>query len=173
MKKIILFFVLFSLILSMSCSKKPAADDFDRTYTMVFVPASEVEESTAFQSLMDIVSDLTGLKFNFISVTDYNAAVEAMRVRRADIAWFGATTYVIAAEIANAEAFAAGVPKGQEDAGYYTYFVVRKESPIQTLEDAKGSVLALNHIGSTSGDYIPQSELLKVGLDINNRDHFK
>jgi len=140
---------------------------------MVFVPASEKAEASDFKSLMDIVTKLSGVNFNFIKVTDYNAAVEAMRAGRADIAWFGAATYVIAANLSNAEAFAAGIPKGQKDAGYHTYFVVRNESPIRTLSDAKGKVLALNHVGSTSGDYIPQVELLKAGLDINNKQDFK
>ena len=144
-----------------------------RTLNMVFVPASEKAEASDFKSLMDIVTKLSGVKFNFIKVTDYNAAVEAMRAGRADIAWFGAATYVIAVDIANAEAFAAGIPKGQKDGGYYTYFVVQKDSPIKTLSDAKGKVLALNNIGSTSGDYIPQVELLKAGLDIHNKEHFK
>ena len=144
-----------------------------RTLNMVFVPASEKAEASDFKSLMDIVTKLSGVKFNFIKVTDYNAAVEAMRAGRADIAWFGAATYVIAADIADAEAFAAGIPKGQKDAGYYTYFVVQKDSPIKALSDAKGKVLALNNIGSTSGDYIPQVELLKAGLDIHNKEHFK
>ena len=144
-----------------------------RNLNMVFVPASEKAEMNDFKSLMDIVTKLTGIKFNFIKVTDYNAAVEAMRAGRADIAWFGAATYVIAADIADADAFAAGIPKGQKDAGYYTYFVVQKDSPIKNLSDAKGKVLALNHIGSTSGDYIPQVELLKVGLDTDNKEHFR
>jgi len=144
-----------------------------KTLNMVFVPASEKAEASDFKSLMNIVTKLSGVKFNFIKVTDYNAAVESMRAGRADIAWFGAATYVIAVEIADAEAFAAGIPKGQKDAGYYTYFVVQKDSPIETLSDAKGKVLALNNIGSTSGDYIPQVELLKAGLDIHNKAHFE
>ena len=148
-------------------------NDTDKTLNMVFVPASEKSDANDYKDLMDIVTKLTGLKFNFIKVTDYNVAVEAMRAGRADIAWFGAATYVIAADIAQAEAFAAGVPKGKMDAGYYSYFVVRKDSKIQTLSDAKGHILALNHIGSTSGDYIPQVELLKVGLNIRNKEHFK
>jgi ABC-type cobalamin transport system ATPase subunit len=146
MKKLLVAFVL-TLSFCMLFTGKVEA----RKLNMVFVPASEKSEAGEFKSLMDIVTKLTGIKFNFIKITDYNAAVEAMRAGRADIAWFGAATYVIAAEIANAEAFAAGIPKGQKDAGYYTYFVVRKESPIKTLADAKGKVLALNHIGSTSG----------------------
>ena len=168
MKKlgVIVLTVLVTCLLLISSAKA-------RTLNMVFVPASEKAEAGDFKSLMDIVTNLTGVKFNFIKVTDYNAAVEAMRAGRADIAWFGAATYVIAADIADAEAFAAGIPKGQKDAGYYTYFVVQKDSPIKTLSDAKGKVLALNNIGSTSGDYIPQVELLKAGLDIHNKEHFK
>ncbi len=152
---------------------KPGTEKAFRTLNMVFVPASEKADASAFQSLMDIVSEQTGLTFHFIKVTDYNAAVEAMRAGHADIAWYGAATYVIAADIAEAEAFAAGIPKGKESAGYYTYFVVRKDSPIKTLADAKGKVLALNSIGSTSGDYIPQVELLKAGLNVKNKDHFE
>ncbi|MHC4187084.1 MAG: phosphate/phosphite/phosphonate ABC transporter substrate-binding protein [Planctomycetota bacterium] len=150
-----------------------ASKETFRPLNMVFVPASEKAMASEFKSLMDIVAQLTGIKFNFIKVTDYNAAVEAMRAGRADIAWFGAATYVIAADMADAEAFAAGIPKGQKDAGYYTYFVVKKDSPIKTLADAKGKILALNNIGSTSGDYIPQVELLKVGLDIHKKKDFE
>jgi phosphonate transport system substrate-binding protein len=169
MKKLILLIV-FSCFISTAgfCIKNSF-----RTLNMVFVPASEKSDAGEFKSLIDIVSKLTNLKIDFIKVTDYNAAVEAMRAGRADIAWFGATTYIIAAEIANADAFAAGIPKGQEDAGYYTYFVVKNDSPITRLADARGKILALNSIGSTSGDYIPQVELLKNNLDIKNRTHFR
>ena len=97
---------------------------------------------------------------------DYNAAVEAMRAGRAHIAWYGGKTYVKAAEIAQAEAFAAGVRPGEKDAGYYTYFVVKKDSSLKKFEDLKGKVLSLNTIGSTSGDLIPQVELSKINLSV-------
>ena len=93
---------------------------------MVFVPASEKGDENDYDSLIKIVEDLTGFKINFIKVTDYNAAVEAMRAGRAHIAWYGGKTYIKAAEIADAEAFAAGVRPGEKDAGYFSYFVVKK-----------------------------------------------
>ncbi len=170
MRKVVMF--LIAVLVLMFNVSNLWANEF-RTLNMVFVPASEKAEASEFESLIDIVTKLTGLKFKFVKVTDYNAAVEAMRAGRADVAWFGAATYVIAADIAQAEAFAAGIPKGQKDAGYYTYFVTRKDSPIKKLSDAKGKILALNNIGSTSGDYIPQVELQKVNLFVHNRDHFK
>jgi len=145
----------------------------DKNYKMVFVPASEKGDESDYISLITITEKLTGLNIDTIKVTDYNAAVEAMRAGRAHIAWYGGKTYVKAAEIANAEAFAAGVRPGEKDAGYYTYFIVKKNSKLKEFKDVKGKVLSLNTIGSTSGDLIPQVELSKINLSIENKDHFE
>ena len=144
-----------------------------KKFNMVFVPASEKGDENDFLSLIKIVNKITGFEINFIKVTDYNAAVEAMRADRAHIAWYGGKTYIKAAELANAEAFAAGVRPGEKDAGYHTYFVVRKDSKIKQFSDIKGNVLSLNSIGSTSGDLIPQVELAKINLSVKNKKDFK
>jgi len=165
MKKFILIFILVLFTSNLNAEKN--------TYKMVFVPASEKGDENDYASLISITEKLTGLKIETIKVTDYNAAVEAMRAGRAHIAWYGGKTYVKAAEIANAEAFAAGVRPGEKDAGYYTYFVVKKKSKIKKFSEIKGKVLSLNTIGSTSGDLIPQVELNKINLSIKNKNHFK
>jgi phosphonate transport system substrate-binding protein len=144
-----------------------------KKFNMVFVPASEKGDENDYKGLIEIVNKLTGYKINFIKVTDYNAAVEAMRADRAQIAWYGGKTYIKAAELANAEAFAAGVRPGEKDAGYFAYFVVKKDSDIKKFSDVKGKVLSLNSIGSTSGDLIPQVELVKINLSTTNKDDFK
>jgi len=144
-----------------------------KKFNMVFVPASEKGDESDYTSLIQIVEDLTGFKINTIKVTDYNAAVEAMRAGRADIAWYGGKTYIKAAEIADAEAFAAGVRTGEKNANYFAYFVVKKDSKIKEFSDIKGKVLSLNSIGSTSGDLIPQVELAKINLSTTNKNHFK
>jgi phosphonate transport system substrate-binding protein len=164
-KKIILTVLIALIAFSIQADEK--------TYKMVFVPASEKGDESDYTSLISITEKLTGLNIETIKVTDYNAAVEAMRAGRAHIAWYGGKTYVVAAEIANADAFAAGVRQGEKDAGYYTYFVVKKNSKLNKFEDVKGKVLSLNSIGSTSGDLIPQVELNKINLSIKNPDHFK
>ena len=144
-----------------------------KKYNMVFVPASEKGDENDYKSLIKIVNRLTGFEINFIKVTDYNAAVEAMRANRAHIAWYGGKTYIKAVELASAEAFAAGVRPGEKDAGYFTYFVVKKDSKIKKFLDVKGKVLSLNSIGSTSGDLIPQVELAKINLSTTNKSDFK
>ena len=144
-----------------------------KKFNMVFVPASEKGDESDYKSLISIVEKLTGFEINTIKVTDYNAAVEAMRAGRADIAWYGGKTYIKAAEIADAEAFAAGVRPGEKNANYFAYFVVKIDSKIKKFSDIKGKVLSLNTIGSTSGDLIPQVELTKINLSTTNKDHFK
>ena len=161
---VLLFTILFTFTNAQAESKK---------FNMVFVPASEKGDESDYTSLIKIVENITGFEINTIKVTDYNAAVEAMRAGRADIAWYGGKTYIKAVEIADAEAFAAGVRPGEKDAGYYAYFVVKKDSKIKKFSDVKGKVLSLNSIGSTSGDLIPQVELAKIDLFTTNEDDFK
>ena len=162
-------FALFVIILSLLSAAR--ADD-PEILNMVFVPASEKGDDNDFQSLIKIISEQADVTIKTIRVTDYNAAVEAMRAGRAHIAWYGGKTYIIAAEIAHAEAFAAGVRKGEDTAGYYSYFVVRSDSPLKTLGDLKGKTLGLNSIGSTSGDLIPRVELAKFGLNTEIKGNF-
>ena len=162
-----LLFIILMLVMSVNIHANA------KTYKMVFVPASEKGDESDYTNLISIIEKLTGFTIETIKVTDYNAAVEAMRAGRADIAWYGGKTYIIAAEIADAEAFAAGVRPGEKDAGYYTYFVVKKDSKIKKLSDIKGKILSLNSIGSTSGDLIPQVELAKINLSTTNKNDFK
>jgi phosphonate transport system substrate-binding protein len=113
--------IIFIMLISFSVNAE------EKTYKMVFVPASEKGDESDYKSLISITEKLTGIKIETIKVTDYNAAVEAMRAGRAHIAWYGGMTYIKAAEIANAEAFAAGVRPGEVNANYFSYFVVKKK----------------------------------------------
>tara|TARA_B110000037_G_scaffold216070_1_gene274498 strand:+ start:174 stop:1037 length:864 start_codon:yes stop_codon:yes gene_type:complete len=162
------FFLLLLLLGPFSISQAESVK-----LNMVFVPASEKGDDQDYVNLIKIIGELTGIEITPIRVTDYNAAVEAVRANRAQIAWYGGKTYIQAVEIANVEAFAAGVRKGDTDASYFAYFVVPSDSDLQTLADVKGKRLALNSIGSTSGDLIPQVELMKAGLSIKNKSDFK
>ena len=164
MKKSILSLFILIVIFLTGFSSIPLAGDIN--LKMVFVPASEKGDDQDYIGLIKIIEKLTGYRIDPIKVTDYNAAVEAMRAGRAQIAWYGGKTYIVAAEIAEAEAFAAGVRKGDTNANYFTYFIVPKGSKLDSLADTKGKVLAMNSIGSTSGDLIPQVELSKFNLSV-------
>ena len=110
LKRLVLAFMIFFVSVNVQAESKK--------FNMVFVPASEKGDESDYTSLISIVEKLTGFEINTVKVTDYNAAVEAMRAGRADIAWYGGKTYIKAAEIADAEAFAAGVRPGEKNANY-------------------------------------------------------
>ena len=112
------FFLLLLLLGPFSISQAESVK-----LNMVFVPASEKGDDQDYVNLIKIIGELTGIEITPIRVTDYNAAVEAVRANRAQIAWYGGKTYIQAVEIANVEAFAAGVRKGDTDASYFAYFV--------------------------------------------------
>ena len=166
MKIIIISLSLLSVVITGSFPGNVLGNEIN--LKMVFVPASEKGDDQDYIGLIKIIEKLTGYKIEPIKITDYNAAVEAMRAGRAQIAWYGGKTYIVAAEIAEAEAFAAGVRKGDTNANYFTYFIVPKDSQLNTLIDTKGKILAMNNIGSTSGDLIPQVELLKINISVKN-----
>jgi len=165
LKRLVLTFIILFIFTNVQGETKK--------FNMVFVPASEKGDESDYTNLLNIVEDLTGFEINTIKVTDYNAAVEATRAGRADIEWYGGKNYIKAEEIADTEAFAAGVRPGEKNANYYAYFVVRKDSKVKKFSDIKGKVLSLNSIGSTSGDLIPQVELAKINLSTRNKDDFK
>ena len=85
-KKILLTALITLISLSINANEK--------TYKMVFVPASEKGDESDYTSLISITEKITGFNLEIIKVTDYNAAVEAMRAGRAHIAWYGGKTYV-------------------------------------------------------------------------------
>ena len=71
LKKVVLIFLFFFFFINAQAELKK--------FNMVFVPASEKGDESDYTSLISIVEDLTGFEINIIKVTDYNAAVEAMR----------------------------------------------------------------------------------------------
>ena len=165
---------LFAFVIAAALAVAPVARAADAVkLNMVFVPASEKGDASDYDSLLAIVTKLTGYDIKTIKVTDFNAAVEAMRAGRAQIGWYGGESYLKAAELGEAEAFAAGIRKGDKDASYFTYFVVPADSPIRQFTDVRGQTLALNDIGSTSGDLIPQFELRKIGLSTKRKGDFR
>ncbi|MDC0483416.1 PhnD/SsuA/transferrin family substrate-binding protein, partial [Candidatus Thioglobus sp.] len=94
LSKIFSFFLVFVLLAPFSITKAESVK-----LNMVFVPASEKGDDKDYVNLIKIIGELTGIEITPIRVTDYNAAVEAVRANRAQIAWYGGKTYIQAVEI--------------------------------------------------------------------------
>ncbi len=107
---------------------------------------------------------------------DETAAVEALRAKRANVAFLGSRAALKAGELANATMYLAEVRSNYS--GGYTYksiFVVPKDSPLKsgqteaTLNQLKGKKISFTSATSGSGFIFPLAELVQQKL-VPDRD---
>lgn len=122
---------------------------------IALVPSDDAEEMiNQFEKLRAYLEKSLGMKVKVSKVTSYAACIEAMKKGRIDLAWYGPTSYVLAEQEANAEAFL--VPADSKGvASYYSEILVPANSPAKTIVDLKGKKFGLVEASSTSGGLIP------------------
>ena len=104
----------------------------------------------------------TGLKVEFIPVTDYAATVEGLAAGKIDMVWYGGFTFVQAYLRSNKTA----IPLVQrvEDAEFKSVFITTNPD-IKTLADLKDKTFTFGSASSTSGHLMPRSFMLQAGID--------
>jgi phosphonate transport system substrate-binding protein len=112
-----------------------------------------------------LIADRLGCDVKVQFGTSYTAAIEAMRAQRAEIAMFGAFSYVLAHEVAGAEAVATYAGPDDKPGSYYASITTWPGSGIKTLQDIRGKAFAFSDPASTSGHLIPSYGLRKAGID--------
>ncbi len=112
-----------------------------------------------------LIGDQVGCKVEVFVATGYNAEIEAMRNDKLEIGEFGPLGYVLAHQVAKAEAVAAfGTADGKPDT-YWASIVTYPSSGIKTVADIRGRSFAFSDPASTSGHLFPAYGLRKAGLD--------
>ncbi len=129
------------------------------------MPAEDPEKILAsFRPMLDHIAQVTGMEIKPFIATDYAGVIEAMRVGKIDIAWFGPFSYILAAERANAVAIAKGMDK-RGNTTYRSIIITHNKSGIKTLNDLKGKTIAFADPASTSGHLVPRYMMEKAGID--------
>ena len=105
------------------------------------------------------------VKVRITTGTDYSGTIEAMRAKKAELAYFGPASYAKAFEVTggNVEPFAVQT----DDTGnpfYQSVIVVKASSPYKAVADLKGKTLAFADPNSTSGYQVPNYFLRKEGI---------
>ncbi|MCL6559561.1 MAG: phosphonate ABC transporter substrate-binding protein [Firmicutes bacterium] len=132
---------------------------------MGLIPAEDSQKMLeSYKPLIAHLEKKIGIKIEPFAATDYSGVIEAMRSGKVDFAWFGPFSYILAAEKANAEAFAVEVREGT-GAYYKSIIVAHRDSGIKTLEDIKGKDFAFVDPASTSGNLFPRAQFKKLGID--------
>jgi phosphonate transport system substrate-binding protein len=115
-----------------------------------------------FKPLGEYLSLETGMKVEFIPVTDYAAVVEALATKKIDMAWLGGFTFIQAKIRTNGTAIP--IIQRVEDENFISRFIVPIDSPIKSLKDLKGKTFAFGSPSSTSGHLMPRFFLMQAGI---------
>ncbi len=165
MKRALIVMIICVLAIFAGCSGDTEDDQNvpeQVTIKMGMIPADDAAEMLrSYQPIADYLSEELGVKIEMQVTTDYSAAIEAMRAKHIDMAWFGPLSYVLAADVANAEAIVNGVRRDTGKSTYKTIFVTKAGSGIESLEDMKGRSFAYVDPASTSGYLIPKKILIE------------
>jgi phosphonate transport system substrate-binding protein len=100
----------------------------------------------------------TGVKVNAFFAPDYAGIIEGMRFNKVQVAWFGNKSGMEAVDRASGEIFAQQIAEDGAP-GYWSYLIVPKDSPLNSIEDvkknAKNLALGYGDPNSTSGFLVP------------------
>jgi len=175
-KLMLLIFFIAIIIVAVGLIIKPKGDNVTgnvagvqeeiTTLRMGLIPADDAEEMLRdYEPIKEYLSQKLGIPVEIQVTSDYTAAIEAMRSKHIDMAWFGPFSYIIAANVADAEAIVNGVRRSDGKSDYHSVIVTRVDSGINSLTDLKGKSFAFVDPASTSGNLIPRKMLIENGID--------
>lgn len=122
------------------------------------------------KELEKFLSARMGREVEIIFPTSFAGVIEALRFGHAHAAFMSAWPLALAQKTAGAEIALAEVREvvigqdKQEQPYYFSYWIVRKDSPITSLDQLRGKKVALPSPLSTSGYVAPVGHLVETGL---------
>ncbi|KQO13798.1 phosphate/phosphite/phosphonate ABC transporter substrate-binding protein [Paenibacillus sp. Leaf72] len=146
------------------------------TLTVQFVPSQNADTLEAkAKPLEKLLGDKLGIPVKVSVSTDYNTIIEAMASKKVDVGFLPPTAYVLAKEkgaaevILQAQRFGVndetGAPTDQLVDFYKSLIIVKKDSPIQSVEELKGKKIAYQNVTSSAGFVWPAALLMDKGLN--------
>ena len=119
----------------------------------------------ASQQVMEQLAAKTGMKVKPFVANDYNGVIEAMRSGKIDVAYFGPFSYVLASQLAQAEAFAIPVAKKSGKSSYQSLIISKKDKSLASVAALQGKTFAFVDPSSASGHLFPKAGLKGDGVD--------
>ena len=111
-----------------------------------------------WEPMLNDLSRVSKAKINAYFAPDYAGIIEGMRFNKVQVAWYGNKSAMEAVDRANGEVFLQTIA-ADGSPGYWSLLVVRKDSPLKTIEDvirnAKNLTLGNGDPNSTSGFLVP------------------
>jgi phosphonate transport system substrate-binding protein len=118
-----------------------------------------------YEHIGKLIGEKVGCEVKVFIATSYNAEIEAMRNGKLELGQFGPLGYILAHQVAKAEAVATFADKEGKPSTYWASLVTYQGSSIKTVADVKGHSFAFSDPASTSGHLFPAYGLRKAGID--------
>jgi phosphonate transport system substrate-binding protein len=118
-----------------------------------------------YEAVGKLIGAKLGCDVKVYVATNYNAEIEAMRNGKLEMGEFGPLGYVLAHQVAKAEAVATFADKDNKPDSYWASLVTWPGSGIKTVAQIKGHSFAFSDPASTSGHLFPAYGLRKAGVD--------
>ncbi len=129
--------------------------DWPKKITIGFIPSLTPDQTRRkWQPLLDHLEKTLGLKVDTFVPDNYIRLIAALKTGQVDFVYFGPQSYVEARRLTGAEVIAMELDQ-EGNPGYRAIIISDKNSGIQTLEQARGKVLAFTDPDSTSGYLVP------------------
>lgn len=162
----------FALVLVFASAWLPAnADQADCPDGGIRFGVEPYEQASAvtpiFEKIGGELSQKMSCPVTVFVASSYNAEIEAMRAGKLEIAEFGPLAYVLAHQIADADAFATYDDAHGNPSTYYASIVTWPGSGITSLRNIAGHSFAFSDPDSASGHLFPAYGLRKAGIDPN------
>ncbi|CCH47916.1 phosphonate ABC transporter substrate-binding protein [Pseudodesulfovibrio piezophilus] len=172
--KFLKIFMATALVLTFALPGLSRADNsaWPKTIKLGFIPTEGAADSAKrARPIAKKLEEALGVKVEIFTASDYNGIITAMANKHIDFAYFGPKSYTEAAEKANAEALVMELnKKGQP--GYTGLIIVRKDSGITNMDQAKGKTFAFTDPNSTSGFLVP-NVLFARDMKVDPKKYFK
>jgi phosphonate transport system substrate-binding protein len=119
----------------------------------------------AYDALVKLLGAKLGCAVELSITSSYNAEIEAMRNGKLEAGEFGPLGYVLAHEVAQADAVATYGDDSGKPIAYYASIVSWRGSGVTTLKDVVNRSFAYSDPASTSGYLFPSYGLRTHGID--------
>lgn len=163
-KSISLLLLVISLVTLLSACSTDSGDM--KKFVIAYLPSESNDQGAKLnKDFEDKLSETIGLPVESYKATSYNAAIEAMKNGKADMATFGPFSYIVAVDRAQIEPIV-GVSLPALANSPASVIIVPKDSEIQTLADLKGKTIGFVDPVSTTGHLFPKSMIVEqLGID--------
>ncbi len=149
----------------------------EKVVTIAIQPTEQSDEIMAkVQELKSFLEERVDAKIEISVPTSYNVVVEGLRFNHVQVAFMGGLPAYHAHKVANAEIVLSELREVIIDEEptiapfYYSYYVVLKDSPYNSLEELKGKKVAYTSQTSTSGYLFPWAKLIELGFISENEE---